>query len=185
MKSQEVRGKTMQSADLGLFHLLKRHPSTFAYFFRREVIPSTKESDQIISLLGHAKELCAKPQLHLSGGFVGEGEGYDLGDGQRVGLSHEKIQYAVDQDCGLAGSGSGDHDDIAVPCGLRQEPILRVRKYQHVTHRVFSAFLTVVTLEPWETGRSATKPWHRGVCRHRKTRSSRNSHREEYKIPCA
>ena len=179
MEPQEVRSKTMQGADLGFFHLLKRRPGPFAYLFSREMITGTKDVDLLISLLGQAKELCAEPLLHFSGGFVGESEGHDLRDGQVVWLSHEEVEDTIDKDRGLAGPGSRDHHDIAVPGCLRQEPILGVRECQSITHRLLSVFSTGVRLGPEETGKSATRPCHRGVGRRRKIRSSRNSHREE------
>ena len=133
----------------------------------------------VICLLGQAKELRAKPLLHFTCGFVGEGEGHDLRDGQGVRLPHEEIEDAIDEDRGLASPGPRDHHDIAVQDCLRQEPILGVRDCQYITHRGLSVFSTGVRLGPGETGKSATRPWHRGVGRRQKIRSSRNSHREE------
>ncbi len=179
MKPQEVGSKTVQRADLSLFHLLKCHLGPFAYLFSGKMVTGTNDRDCIIGLIGEMKELRAKPLLHFSRGFVGEGEGHDLRDGQGVRLSHEEVKNPIDQDRGLAGPGSRNHHDIAVPGCLRQEPILGVRQYQRITHRVLSAFLAGVILVPGETGTSATRPWHRGVGTHRSIRSSRNSRREE------
>ena len=141
---------------------------------------SPERRDIISSAVGAAaKELHPEPLLHFGCGFVGEGESHDLRDGQWVWLSQEEVEDTIDEDRGLAGPSSRNHHDIAVPGCLSQEPILGVRKYQHITHRVLSAFLAGVTLVPGETGMSATRPWHRGVGTHRRMRSSRNSRREE------
>ena len=104
-----MRGKTMQGTDLGLFHLLKCRPGPFAHLFSREVITGTKDCDQVIVLLGQMKELRAKPLLHFSGGFVGEGERHDLRDDQWVRLSQEEVEDAIDEDRGLASPGSCNH----------------------------------------------------------------------------
>jgi hypothetical protein len=86
----------MQGTDLGLFHLLKRHPGSFTYLLSRQMISGTQDRNHIIGLLSHTKELCAKPLLHFSGSFVSEGEGHDLRDGQGVRLSHEEVEHAID-----------------------------------------------------------------------------------------
>jgi len=130
MKPQEMRGKTMQGADLGFFHLLKRRPRPFDYLFSRNMVPGLEGDDHVVGLLGQTKELHAKPLLHFSCGFVGESERHDLCDGQRVWLSQDEIEDAVDENRGLAGPGSRNHHDIAVPGGFRQHPILRVGKCQ-------------------------------------------------------
>ena len=90
------------------------------------MVTGSESGDQVIGLLGQAKELRAKPLLHFSGGFVGKGEGHDLRDGQGAWLSQEEVEDAIDQDRGLTGPGSRDHHDIAVPGCLSQEPILGI-----------------------------------------------------------
>src|SRR4029078_13725464 len=129
MKPQEVGSKTVQRADLGLFHLLKCHLGPFAYLFSGKMVTSTEDRDRIIGLIGEMKELRAKPLLHFSRGFVGEGEGHDLRDGQGVRLSHEEVKKAIVQERGRAGRVSRNHDVMAVPSCLRQEPILEVCQY--------------------------------------------------------
>ena len=179
MKSQEVRGKTMQGADLGFFYLPKGHPGPFADLFSREMVPGPKGSDQVIILLGQAKELHPKPLFHFRCRFVCERECDNLRDGQWVRLSHEEVEDAIDKDRGLAGPGSCDHHDIAVPGCLCQEPIPGIRECEQLTHRLLSAFSGGVRLGPEAIDTSATKPWRRGGDRRRRIRNSRNSHREE------
>ncbi len=113
-------GKTMQGTDLGFFHLLKGLAGAFADLLCREMVSGPEGVDQVIGLLGQTKQLNAKPLLHFSGGFIGEGEGHDLRDGQGVRLSQEKVQDTIDEDRGFAGPGSRDHHDVAVPGGLCQ-----------------------------------------------------------------
>ena len=90
---------------------------------------------EIYTVQSLPEELRAKPLLHFSCGFIGEGKGHDFRDGQGIWLSQEEVEDAIDEDRGLAGPGSRDHHDIAVPGCLRQEPILRVRECQQLTHR--------------------------------------------------
>ena len=94
------------------------------------MVTGLEDGDHVIGLLGQTKELRAEPLLHFSCGFVGEGEGHDLCDGQGIWLSQEEVEDAIDEDRGLAGPGSRNHHDIAVPGGFRQEPILGVRECQ-------------------------------------------------------
>ncbi len=143
------------------------------------MVAGPEGGDHVIGLLGQAKELCAEPLLHFGCGFIGEGEGHDLCDGQGVRLSQEEVEDAIDEDRGLASPGSRNHYDIAVPGRLRQEPILGIRECQYVTHRLLSVSSTGVRLGPGAICKSATRPWRRGVGRRQKIRSSRNSHREE------
>ena len=143
------------------------------------MVPGPENGDHVIGLLGQAKELRAEPLLHFSRGFVREGECHDLRDGQGVWLSQEEVEDAVDEDCGLAGPGSRDYHNIAVPGGFCQEPILGVRERQYITHQLLSVFSTGVKLEPGAIDKSATRPWRRGTGKRQKIRSSRNSHREE------
>ena len=174
-----MRSKTMQGADLGLFHLLKRRPGPFAYLFSWEMVPGQEGGDHVIILLGQAKELQPEPLLHFSCGFVSEGESHDLRNSQRIRFSQQKVEDTVDEDRGLARPGSRDYHDIAVPGSFRQEPILGVCERQYITHHLLSAFSTGVKLGLGETDKSATRPWHRGAGRRLKIHSSRNSHREE------
>src|SRR6267378_5596537 len=104
------------------------------------MVTSSEGSDHVIGLLGQTKELRAEPLLHFSGGFVGEGESHDLRDGQGVWLSQKEVENTIDEDRGLAGPGSRNHHDIAVPGGFRQEPILGVRECEYITHQLLSVF---------------------------------------------
>ena len=85
------------------------------------MVTGPENGDHVIGLLSQTKELRAKPLLHFSGGFVGEGQGHDLRDGQRVRFSQEEVKDAIDEDRGLASPGSCNHHDIAVPGGFCQE----------------------------------------------------------------
>ena len=143
------------------------------------MVSGPEDGNHVIGLLSQAKKLGAEPLLHFSCGFVGEGECHDLRDGQGVWLSQEEVEDAVDEDRSLAGPGSRDHHDITVPGGFRQNPILRVCKYQKFTHRLPFAFSTCVRLGPGAIDKNATRPCCRGVGRRLKIHSSRNSHREE------
>ena len=143
------------------------------------MVTGPESGDQVIGLLGQAKELRAEPLLHFCCGFIGEREGHNLRHGQGVWLSQEEVEDSIDQDRSLAGPGSRHYHNITVPEGLRQEAILGVCECECLTHRVLSAFSTCVRLGPGAIDRSATKPSHPDVGRRRKTRSSRNSHREE------
>ena len=48
MKPQEMRGKTMQGADLGFFHLLKGRLRSFADLFSREMVSGPESGDQVL-----------------------------------------------------------------------------------------------------------------------------------------
>lgn len=111
-------GKTMQGANLGFFHLPKGNPRSFADLVSREMVSGSERGDQVIRLLGEAKELRVKPLLHFCRGFVGEGEGHDFRNGQGVRFSQEEVQDTIDEDRGFAGPGSCNYHDIAIPGGL-------------------------------------------------------------------
>ncbi|MCG3768404.1 MAG: hypothetical protein JW394_0510 [Nitrospira sp.] len=129
MKTQEVRGKTMEGADLGFLHLRQRCCHSFAHLLSGKVVAGPENLAQFIIMIGQAKELRPQPLLHLSGSLISKGEGHDLRDRQGTRLPQEEIENAIDQDRGLAGSGSCHHDDIAIPSGLGQEPVLGVCEY--------------------------------------------------------
>ena len=139
------------------------------------MIPGTKDRDHVIGLLGQTKKLRPESLLHFSGGFVGEGQGYNLRDRQGVWLSQEEIEDTIDENGGLAGAGSRDYHDIAIPGCLGQKPSPGIYKRRCITHRVLSVFSGGVILGPVATDRNATMPWHRGVGRQRKIRSARNN----------
>ncbi len=94
------------------------------------MVTGSEDGEHVIGLLGQTKELRAEPLLHFSCGFVGEGEGHDLRNGQGIRLSQEEVEDAIDEDRGLTSPGSRNHHDITVPGGLRQEPILGVSECQ-------------------------------------------------------
>src|SRR6267143_487278 len=118
------------------------------------MVTGPEDGDHVISLLGQTKELRAEPLFYFSCGFVGEGEGHNLCDGQGVWLSQEEVEDAIDEDRGLAGPGSRNYHDITVPGGLRQEPTLGVSECQYITHHLLSAFSTGVRLGPGAIGKN-------------------------------
>src|SRR5512145_1275953 len=105
------------------------------------MVTSPEGSHHIIGpMICQTKELCTESLFHFGGGFVGERKGHNIGDGQRVWLSHEKIEDAIHKDCGLSGPGSCNDDDVAVPGGFGQEPVLRISKCERLSHRLPSVF---------------------------------------------
>ena len=104
------------------------------------MVSGSKSIDQVLILLGQAKELHSQPLLHFRCRFVCEREGDDLRDGQWARLSHEEVEDTIDKDRGLACPGSCDHHDIAIPGCLCLEPILGIRERQKLSHRRPSVF---------------------------------------------
>src|SRR5687767_4549829 len=146
MEPQEMRGETMQGTDLSFFNLLESSLRSIHDLVGRKMVARPEDGDHVFRLLGQSTKLRAKPLLHFSSGFVRKGEGHDFRNSYGARLSHEEIEDAIDEDRGLAGSGSCDHDDVAIPGCLCQESILRVLECELITHRVLSVFSSGVRL---------------------------------------
>lgn len=153
-----MRSETMQGTNLSFFHLLKGSLRSIHNLIGREMIAGPEGCDHVFRSLGQLKKLRAKPLLHFGGSFIRKSEGHDFCDGDGSRLSHEEIEDTIDENRGLAGSGSCDYDDIAIAGCLCQESILRVRECELITHRVLSVFSSGARLGLAAIDTSATRP---------------------------
>ncbi len=142
VKPQQIGGEAVDRADIAALHVSERVMDAAVQFVFRELV----ERDQRFHLapgfrLGIAGGLAvepdveeslqalAQPELHFIGGFVGEGEGDDLGDLQRLGIAQQQMHQAIDEQGRLAGAGAGGDDQIAIEGGDRGLAIAGVAKF--------------------------------------------------------
>ncbi len=141
IQPQQMGGKTMQCADLRLFNITKRGFGTGYDFVGGPTVPRTQVRDGHRSAAGRRivatfeshqrSQPLAQPEFHFRGRFIGERQRHDAREVQRVRPAHQKVQEPVDEQRGLAGSRSGDHDDVTVECRRRGFP-RRLIRYLHL-----------------------------------------------------
>ncbi len=166
VQAQEMRGKTMQRSNLRLLDVTKRGIGPGHDLIGRPSIPHAQVGDRngataarrIVAAFHIHQRAKPLPQteFHLGGGFVGEGQGHDARQIQRIGPAHEQVQQPVHQQRGFPGSRPGDHDDIPVERGGGCFPGRLIRNLRRLSHATPSAIAHPVTSWPARTDRPAT-----------------------------